>query len=278
LPERKEADRMVRTGAVALVAAGAAAALTVAFVGPVPGQHGRPQLRHGLVSSAALPNGFIETEAEPAAQQPVAAFLKWLSAGLLAGLVLSMQAAPADAIANGFAYVAPDASYYSVKKSPLLNKCKDNKKFKKSQKNEVLKYERLQKKYKNNPFTVQRLDKMIADAKRRNEAYGDLLCGKRDGNPRTIANGEINVRRSVVLPGFAFLYIAGWIGWTGREYLLRTRSKEKELYIDLPLFAQCSASGFAWPVRSWIDIVNGKFTVPDEDLHYSGRAAIKQWN
>jgi len=131
----------------------------------------------------------METEAEPAAQQPVAAFLKWLSAGLLAGLVLSMQAAPADARANGFAYVTPE--YFSVKKSPLLNKCKDNKKFKKAQKNEVLKYERLQKKYKNNPFTVQRLDKMIGDAKRRNEAYGEVLCGKRDGYPRTIANGEI---------------------------------------------------------------------------------------
>jgi len=194
----------------------------------------------------------------------------------LAGLVLSMQAAPAEARANGFAYVTPEHS--TVKNDPLLNKCKDNKKFKKTQKNEVLKYERLQKKYKNNPQTVQRLDKMIGDAKKRNEAYGDVYCGKRDGYPRTIANGEVDVRRSVVLPGFAFLYITGWIGWTGREYLLRTKSKAKEIYIDLPLFAQCSASGFAWPVRSWIDIVNGKFTVADEDLYYSGRVEAKEWN
>jgi len=268
---------MVRTGAVALVAAGAAAALTVAFVGPVPGQHGRPQLRHGLVSSAALPNGFMETDSQPAAEQsPVSSFMKWLGAGLLAGIVMSMQAAPAEARANGFAYVTPE--YFTVAKDPLLNKCKDNKKFKKTQKNEVLKYERLQKKYKNKPETVARLTKMIGDAQKRNEAYGEVYCGKRDGYPRTIANGEVDVRRSVVLPGFAFLYITGWIGWTGREYLLRTKSKQKEIYIDLPLFAQCSASGFAWPVRSWIDIVNGKFTVADEDLYYSGRVESKEWN
>merc|ERR1712224_1149176 len=82
---------------------------------------------------------------------------------------------------------------------------------------------------------------------RRKEAYGERFCGKKDGNPRTIASGEF-VRGGIIPSSLAFLYTTGWIGWAGRNYLRRTRDSKKEIMIDVPLALTCMASGFAWPV------------------------------
>ena len=66
-----------------------------------------------------------------------------------------------------------------------------------------------------------------------------------------------------------FLYTAGWIGWAGRSYLLRARSAQKEINLDMPLVLTCMASGFAWPVNAWQAIVNGEMTQTDTDFYNS---------
>ncbi|CAK0877895.1 unnamed protein product, partial [Prorocentrum cordatum] len=99
-------------------------------------------------------------------------------------------------------------------------------------------------------------------------AYGERLCGKKDGVPRTIATGEF-VRGGIIPSSLAFIYTTGWIGWAGRSYLRRTLDTKKEIMIDVPLALTCMASGFAWPVYAWQEIVNGEMVAKDEDIHRS---------
>ncbi|MEB3105270.1 MAG: Photosystem I reaction center subunit III, partial [Cyanobacteriota bacterium] len=55
-------------------------------------------------------------------------------------------------------------------------------------------------------------------AKARFEAYGQALCGT-DGLPHLIVDGRWSHAGDFMIPGVMFLYIAGCIGWAGREYL-----------------------------------------------------------
>jgi photosystem I subunit 3 len=60
-------------------------------------------------------------------------------------------------------------------------------------------------------------------AKARFEFYGNssLLCGS-DGLPHLIVDGDLaHLGSSSFL--VLFLYIAGWIGWVGRSYLIAVR-------------------------------------------------------
>ncbi len=61
------------------------------------------------------------------------------------------------------------------------------------------------------------------------------VCGT-DGLPHLIVDGRWNHAGDFMIPGVMFLYIAGCIGWAGREYLKATRGKGanmKEIQIDL---------------------------------------------
>jgi len=187
---------------------------------------------------------------------------RWLGAGLAAGLLLAVSAQPAEA--------EMDFERFKIKNSPRLGLCKDNKKYHKKFKDEVYKNQQRQKKYPKDGVVWKRFDAKVAQVKRVEEAYGTRLCGLNDGLPRTIANGEVDVRGGIVIPALMFLYTTGWIGWAGREYLMRTRDKMKEMKIDVPLAVTCMASGFAWPVAAWQDIVNGKFVEKDTDIVRSG--------
>jgi len=276
---------MARAG-VLLLGAGAAALLlaaAAAFVGSPVGQHGSaPRLRgvDAKGASQALPNGFAETAAHSAdastEESPVSSFFKWLSAGLLAGVLMAVsatepvQAKPMEqpgAFGQAYEFRAQD---YTIKTSKILEPCKNNKKFKKNISNEIYKLQTQQKKYAEASAVYARFTKKIALVKQREAAYGDRFCGKKDGWPRTIATGEFDVRGSVIWPSVIFLYIGGWIGWAGREYLCRTGNPERELNIDVPLALTCMASGFAWPVSAWQDIVNGDFVVPDNQINNGG--------
>lgn len=56
------------------------------------------------------------------------------------------------------------------------------------------------------------------------------------------------------IPTFGFLYVAGYIGYVGREYLIRTKKEakptEKEIIIDVPLALNLALNGWAWPVAT----------------------------
>ena len=137
-------------------------------------------------------------------------------------------------------------------------------------KDELYKTTKQQARYAKGSAVYARFNKKVAMIKAREEAYGDRLCGIKDGNPRVVATGEWNVRASVMWPATIFLYIAGWIGWAGRSYLIRTNDETKELNIDVPLALTCMASGFSWPVAAWQEIVNGEMAVPDSNIHPGG--------
>lgn len=53
------------------------------------------------------------------------------------------------------------------------------------------------------------------------------------------------------IPTFGFLYVAGYIGYVGRQYLnkVKTEAKptDKEIIIDVPLALNLALNGWAWP-------------------------------
>mmetsp|Transcript_98582 Transcript_98582/g.254840 ORF Transcript_98582/g.254840 Transcript_98582/m.254840 type:complete len:258 (+) Transcript_98582:20-793(+) len=249
--------------AVALLCAGGAQG----FVAPLAGSASRaPRVFRGAVSeNPAAAQAFVEENVEVAQEEP--SILKWVGAGVLAGLLAAVSAAPpAHATADFRVTFSPEK--FTIKAAKHLEPCKDNKKYHKKIKDQIYKITNRQKKYPKDSIIYNRFEKKIAGVQRREEAYGDRFCGKKDGLPRVIASGEI-VRGGVVVPALMFLYTAGWIGWAGRSYLIRTGDEMKELNIDVPLALTCMASGFSWPVAAWQDIVNGRMVVDDKNVHRS---------
>ncbi|MEO0985422.1 MAG: Photosystem I reaction center subunit III [Cyanobacteria bacterium J06639_14] len=115
-----------------------------------------------------------------------------------------------------------------------------------------------------------------AKDKARFEFYGSssLLCGE-DGLPHLIVDGDLAHVGEFLIPSILFLYIAGWIGWVGRAYLIAVREEkspeEKEIIIDVPLAIKCSLSGFAWPVAAVKDMMSGEMFAKDNEITVSPR-------
>lgn len=245
---------------MAMLAALAAAALvgmTSAFLTPRQPQvqdntHQFQQLSQRVDSPSSW---FADSSSSDAAAPDMGrSFMQWIGAGVLAGFIAAVAAAPpADAFADSKDILKKG----TITASKLLNLCKDNKKFHKKIKDEIYKISQRQKKYPKGSVVYNRFVKKIEGIKFRENAYGERYCGIRDGRPRTIATGELT-RGNVVIPGLMFLYTAGWIGWAGRSYLIRTQDEMKELNLDVPLAVTCMASGFSWPVAAWQEIVNGE--------------------
>lgn len=113
-------------------------------------------------------------------------------------------------------------------------------------------------------------------AKARFEFYGNssLLCGT-DGLPHLVVDGDLAHAGEFLIPSLLFLYIAGWIGWVGRSYLIAVRGEknpeEKEIIIDVPLAVKCSLTGFAWPLAAFKDIASGAMFAKDDEITVSPR-------
>lgn len=79
----------------------------------------------------------------------------------------------------------------------------------------------------------------------------------------------------IFIPTFGFLYVAGWIGYVGREYLniVKTSAKptEKEIIIDVPLALELSAKGAGWPVRVIAELQANTLTEKAENITVSPR-------
>jgi len=114
------------------------------------------------------------------------------------------------------------------------------------------------------------------NARARFDFYGNssLLCGE-DGLPHLIVDGDIAHLGEFIIPSILFLYIAGWIGWVGRSYLIAVRdeknAEEKEIIIDVPLAIKCSLTGFAWPLAAAKDILSGEMFAKDNEITVSPR-------
>ncbi|MGJ3254283.1 MAG: Photosystem I reaction center subunit III [Elainellaceae cyanobacterium] len=113
-------------------------------------------------------------------------------------------------------------------------------------------------------------------AKRRFDFYAstNVLCGS-DGLPHLVVDGRLNHAGEFLIPSILFLYIAGWIGWVGRAYLIDIRDEknpeEKEIIIDVPLAIKKMLSGFAWPLAAVKEFTTGELTAKDSEIPISPR-------
>ena len=67
------------------------------------------------------------------------------------------------------------------------------------------------------------------------------------------------------IPTFGFLYVAGWIGYVGRDYLIRVKEEkkptDKEIIIDVPLAIKVALGGLGWPAKAIGELRNGTLLV-----------------
>ncbi len=111
-------------------------------------------------------------------------------------------------------------------------------------------------------------------AKARFAMYSQALCGT-DGLPHLIVDGRWNHAGDFTIPGIAFLYIAGCIGWAGRSYLQAVRGDKdatmKEIQIDLPLAFKSTLAAATWPLAAFKEFTSGKLLEADSKVTVSPR-------
>jgi photosystem I subunit III len=109
---------------------------------------------------------------------------------------------------------------------------------------------------------------------KRFERYSQALCGP-EGLPHLIVDGRLDRAGDFLIPSILFLYIAGWIGWVGRAYLIAIRKGDspemKEVVIDVPLALPLMLSGFAWPAAALKEFTSGELTAKDTEITISPR-------
>ncbi len=110
--------------------------------------------------------------------------------------------------------------------------------------------------------------------KKRFERYAQALCGP-EGLPHLIVDGRLDKAGDFLIPGILFLYIAGWIGWVGRAYVIAIKkdpnTEDKEIIIDVPLAITCMLGGFAWPASAIGEFTSGKLVAKDNEITVSPR-------
>lgn len=128
----------------------------------------------------------------------------------------------------------------------------------------------------NKAFLERAANAKTTSAKARFDFYGSstLLCGS-DGLPHLVVDGDLAHAGEFLIPSLLFLYIAGWIGWVGRAYVITVRGQknpeDKEIIIDVPLAIKCSLTGFAWPLAAFKDIASGAMFAKDDEITVSPR-------
>lgn len=233
------------------------AALT-ASVATSTGFAAKPRLAR--VSPAAGRLSVSCSAASPGDSTPsLAASVKTFSAALALSSVLLSSAAtsppPAAADISG------------------LTPCKESKAFAKREKQSIKKLQSSLKKYAPDSAPALAIQATIEKTKRRFDNYGKfgLLCGS-DGLPHLIVNGDQRHWGEFITPGLLFLYIAGWIGWVGRSYLIAIRGEKKpamrEIIIDVELALRLLPRGFIWPVAAYRELINGDLVAKDSDIGY----------
>lgn len=110
--------------------------------------------------------------------------------------------------------------------------------------------------------------------KKRFERYSQALCGP-EGLPHLIVDGRWSHAGDFIIPSILFLYIAGWIGWVGRAYIIDIRksdsAEEKEIIIDVPLAIQKMLSGPLWPLLALKEYTTGELYAKDDEIPVSPR-------
>ncbi|OIV96015.1 hypothetical protein TanjilG_27119 [Lupinus angustifolius] len=176
--------------------------------------------------------------------------LKAFSAALALSTILLSAPLPASADISG------------------LTPCKESKQFAKREKQQVKKLESSLKLYAPDSAPALAIKATVEKTHRRFQNYGKqgLLCGS-DGLPHLIVSGDQRHWGEFITPGVLFLYIAGWIGWVGRSYLIAIRDEkkptQKEIIIDVPLASRLLFKGFSWPIAAYRELLNGELVAKD---------------
>ena len=124
------------------------------------------------------------------------------------------------------------------------------------------------------------LQDQIDRTKLRFDKYGKqgLLCGA-EGLPHLIADGRASHAGEFVLPAILFLYITGYIGWSGRSYQQYTKTTDKpnenEIIINVPVALGMMSASFLWPLAAWKELTTGELLVSGDDLTVSIFIRIK---
>ncbi|OVA01033.1 Photosystem I PsaF [Macleaya cordata] len=152
-----------------------------------------------------------------------------------------------------------------------LTPCKESKQFAKREKQQLKKLQSSLNLYAPDSAPALAIKATMEKTKKRFDNYGKygLLCGS-DGLPHLIVSGDQRHWGEFITPGILFLYIAGWIGWVGRSYLIAIRDDkkptQKEIIIDVPLASKLLFKGFSWPIAAYREYLNGDLVVDDADV------------
>lgn len=179
---------------------------------------------------------------------------------------------------NIFFFFSTSFSYIPDVKAEYLNltTCQDSKNFHKREISSIKKLENRLGYYELDSTEYKSILKEIEGVKQRFKLYenSELLCGK-EGLPHLIVSGDLKHFQEFTIPGLLFLYIAGWIGWSGRKYLKynsnQENSFENEIIINVPLALSIINSGFLWPIDIWKEFISGDLLAQDEDITVSPR-------
>lgn len=157
-----------------------------------------------------------------------------------------------------------------------LTKCSDSPAFAKRLNSSVKKLEQRLSQYEADSPPALALQQQIERTKARFDKYGRsaLLCGT-DGLPHLVADGRWNHAAEFIMPGFGFIYIAGWIGWVGRKYIRAVSTTknpaESEIIINVPLALKIMTTGFIWPISAWQELISGDLVAPKNEVTVSPR-------
>ena len=152
-----------------------------------------------------------------------------------------------------------------------LKKCSESPAFTKRLNASVKKLEQRISQYETDSPPALALKQQVERTKARFDKYSrsELLCGT-DGLPHLIADGRWSHASEFILPGFGFIYIAGWIGWVGRKYVRAVSTSknptESEIIVNVPLALKIMTTGYIWPISAWQELISGELIAPADEV------------
>merc|ERR1711985_148892 len=169
---------------------------------------------------------------------------------------------------------------YAAKDISGLTKCAKSKPYAKREKQAVKALQKRLKKYEEGSAGANAINSSIAATKKRFKMYANsgVLCGK-DGYPHLIADPGFALQYGhtgeILVPTFGFVYIAGIIGYAGRQYLLSLKDDKKpqtgEIIIDVPKALQFFGEAAVWPIKTYTELRNGTLLAGKDDITVSPR-------
>jgi photosystem I subunit III len=111
-------------------------------------------------------------------------------------------------------------------------------------------------------------------AQDRFESYSNLLCGP-EGLPHLVVDGRLDHAGEFLIPSILFLYIAGFIGWAGRAYIIAVRQDKEpemsEIIIDVPRAIGIMLGSLLWPLAAIKEFLSGELVAKEEEITISPR-------